>query len=83
MWKFFPSLIFYGIKILKNLRFALESSVCLTDIRFLTFILFNCKYPFKKCDFRIQRFSKRVNPSKSQFRKFDSETTLSLPYIGK
>ena len=32
----------------------------------------------KKCDFWIQGTSKRVNPSKSPFRKFDPKTILSL-----
>ena len=33
--------------------------------------------------FRNQVTSKRVNPSKSPFRKFDAKTILSLPYVGK
>ena len=36
----------------------------------------------KKWDFQIQGASKRVNPSKSPFRKFDPKTILSL-LIGK
>ena len=36
----------------------------------------------KKCDFRIQETLKGVNPSKSEFRKFDVKTTHSL-LIGK
>ena len=36
----------------------------------------------KKWDFRIQGTSKRVNPSKSPFRKFDLKTIHSLR-IGK
>ena len=32
----------------------------------------------QKCDFRIHETSKRVNPSKSPFRKFDLKTILSL-----
>ena len=35
-----------------------------------------------KCNFRIQGTSKRVNPSKSPFRKFDPKTILFL-LIGK
>ena len=41
-----------------------------------------------KGDFRIMVVtrhgtSKRVNPSKSQFRKFDPKSIFSLPYMGK
>ena len=35
-----------------------------------------------KVYFLILRNSKRVNPSKSPFQKFDPKTILSLPYIG-
>ena len=38
--------------------------------------------PNAKCDFRNQEISKRVNPSKSPFQKFDPKTVLSL-FIGK
>ena len=31
----------------------------------------------------IQETSRRINPSKTQFRKFDPKTKLSLPYMGK
>ena len=37
----------------------------------------------KQCDFRIQGTSICVYPLKSQFRKFDPKTILSLPYVGK
>ena len=36
-----------------------------------------------KCDFQIQGTSKRVNPSKSLFPKFDPKTILSQPCMGK
>ena len=36
-----------------------------------------------KCDFRIQEISKRVNSSKSLFRKFDPKKMLSLLRMDK
>ena len=35
----------------------------------------------KNGDFRIQGSSKRVNPPKSLFRKFDTKRIISLPYV--
>ena len=39
--------------------------------------------PLKMWCFRIQRTSKRVNPSKYPFQKFDKNTIFSLPYMCK
>ena len=39
--------------------------------------------PLKMRFFRFRGTTKRVNPSKSSFRKFYHKTMLSLPYMGQ
>ena len=36
----------------------------------------------KKCDFRIQEISKRVNLPEFPFRKFDPQIVRSVPHMG-
>ena len=64
---------------MKNTKFEVSAIIC------FRFVLVTHTYRLisKKYIFWIQGISRLINPSKSQLRKFDLETKLSLPFVEK